>query len=309
LHEGKSLLLAVQQYRWNYNVVRQSVTIAKEDLKPEVNPWLQHYGIEVDPAILMDNNHQSLTLRDADNPLSALTGGGVTLNLPLHITIPQDNMNRQVSVTSRLSPLFYLWGNALRLQTETLAQKQLTSTVLFSTSPRSWTVPPETQLTSAHLQPPAQGQQRPLAVLVRGQFPDVFAGQTRPAWPPAPATPGMPPQPPPAADDTPVAELKPAVGKLLLVGNAQMFHRNFLAGGNMDFFLNSVDALTLGDDIIQVRGKKQLDRSMTKPSPGARQFWKFVNLGLVNGLIAIVGVGSMLLRRRARAAYTMAQSA
>jgi ABC-2 type transport system permease protein len=308
LHEGKSLLLAVQQYRWNYNVVRQSVTIAKEDQKPEVNPWLSHYGLEIDPAILMDINHQSLTIRDADNPLSALTGGGVTLNLPLHIMIPQDNMNRQVSITSRLSPLFYLWGNALRLQADVLTQKQLTSTVLFYTSPRSWTVPAETQLASAHLQPPAQGQQRPLAVLVRGQFADVFAGKERPAWPQTPPTPGMPPSPPPP-DDAPVAELKPAVGKLLLVGNAQMFHRNFLAGGNLDFFLNSVDALTLGDDIIQVRGKKQLDRSMSKPSTATRNFWKFVTVWLVNLLIAFLGIGTMFMRRRARAAYTMAQSA
>lgn len=308
LHEGKSLLLAVQQYRWNYNVVRQSVSIAKEDQKPEVNPWLSHYGVEIDPAILLDINHQSLTIRDADNPLSALTGGGMTLNLPLHIMIPQDSMNRQVSITSRLSPLFYLWGNALRLQADVLTNKQLTSTVLFSTSPRSWTVAPETQLASAHLQPPAQGQQRPLAVLVSGQFPNVFAGKERPAWPPPPPTPGMPPSPPPPPDEAPDPEFKPAAGKLLVVGNAQMFHRNFLAGGNLDFFLNSVDALTLGDDIIHVRGKKQVDRSISKPSPATRQFWKFVTVWLVNLLIALLGIGTMLIRRRSRAAYTLAQS-
>jgi ABC-type uncharacterized transport system involved in gliding motility auxiliary subunit len=101
----------------------------------------------------------------------------------------------------------------------------------------------------------------------------------------------------------------PAPGKLLVVGNAQMFHRNFLVGGNLDFFLNGVDALTLGDDIINVRSKKQVNRTISKPSSSARQFWKFVNLGLVNMLIAALGIGSALLRRRARAAYTAAPSA
>ena len=61
----------------------------------------------------MDVNHQSLTIRNADNPLAAMLGGGITLNLPLHIVVPQDTMNPTRSITSHLSPLFYLWGSAL----------------------------------------------------------------------------------------------------------------------------------------------------------------------------------------------------
>jgi hypothetical protein len=94
---------------------------------------------------------------------------------------------------------------------------------------------------------------------------------------------------------------------LLVVGDAQMLHRSFLAVGTW-FFPQSIDALALGDDIINVRGKKQLDRTMSKPSATAREVWKFVNLGLINLLIAALGVGSAVLRRRARAAYTAAQT-
>jgi ABC-type transport system involved in multi-copper enzyme maturation permease subunit/ABC-type uncharacterized transport system involved in gliding motility auxiliary subunit len=307
LHEGKSVLLAVQNHRWNYNVVRNAVSVTKQDENPEVNPWLTQYGIEIDPRILMDVNHQSLTIRHADNPLAALLGGGVTLNLPLHIVVTQSTMNPEISITSRLSPLFYLWGSALTLQPEVLKQHQLNATVLFSSSPKAWSVPGDTSLTAATLQPPATGQQQyPLAVFVRGQFPDLYSGKERPAWPQPPSQPGMPP--PPAPEDAPASEPQPAPGKLLVVGNAQMLHRNFLGGGNLDFFLNSVDALALGDDIINVRGKKPIDRTMSKPSATARQFWKFVNLGLVNLLIAAIGLGSAVLRRRARAAYTTAQT-
>jgi ABC-type uncharacterized transport system involved in gliding motility auxiliary subunit len=252
----------------------------------------------------MDINHQSLTVREADNVMSALLGSGVTLNLPMHIMIPQDAMNRKVSITSNLSPLFYLWGSALKLQPDVMTRHQLQHEVLFSTTPRAWTVAPEAQLTPADLQPPAQGQQRPLAVLVRGQFPDVYAGKERPAWPPPQSAPGMPPPPP--QEDAPAAAPTPAPGKLLVVGDAQMFHRNFLSGGNLDFFLNSMDALTLGDDIINVRSKKQINRTISRPSASERQFWKFVNLGLVNILIAALGIGGALLRRRARLAYAAA---
>ncbi len=308
LHEGKSVFLAVQTYRWNYTVVRNAVSITKQDETPEVNPWLSNYGITIDPAVLMDANHQSLTVRQADNSLASLLGGGVTLNLPLHIMLTQDSMNHEVSITSNLSPLVYLWGSALALRPDVLTQHQLEHTVLLSTSPEAWTVPSDAPLTSVSLQTPASGlQQYPLAVLVRGQFPDVEAGKKRPPWPQAPQPPGMPPAPP-SAEEPPAEAPKPAPGKLLVVGNAQMFHRNFLAGGNLDFFLNSVDALTLGDDIVNVRSKKQINRTISKPSAAVRQFWKFVNLGLVNLLIATIGVGSAVVRRRSRAAYTAAQT-
>jgi hypothetical protein len=220
--------------------------------------------------------------------------------------ISQDTMNRTVSITGNLSPLFYLWGSALRLQPEMLTRHQLDYAVLFSTTPRAWTVAAEAQLTAADLQPPARGQQRPLAVLVRGQFPDVYAGTERPPWPAPQSHPGMPPTPSPQ-EEAPAAALTPAPGKLLVVGNAQMFHRNFLSGGNLDFFLNSMDALTLGDDIVNVRSKKPINRTISKPSASARQLWKFVNLGLVNILIAALGIGGALLRRRARVAYAASQ--
>ena len=306
LYEGKSVFLALQQYRWNYSVVQKAVSISKDDQKPDVNPWLSQYGIELDPTILMDVNHQSLTVRESDNLMSALLGSGMTLNLPLHMMISQDTMNRKVSITSNLSPLFYLWGSALKLQPEVLTRHQLEYTVLFSTTPRAWTVAPEVPLTAADLQPPTHGQQRPLAVLVRGQFPDGYAGTERPPWPAPQSPPGMPPTPSPQ-EEAPAAASTPAPGKLLVVGNAQMFHRNFLSGGNLDFFLNSIDALTLGDDIINVRSKKQINRTISRPSASVRQFWKFVNLGLVNILMAALGIGGALLRQRARLAYAAAQ--
>jgi ABC-2 type transport system permease protein len=95
---------------------------------------------------------------------------------------------------------------------------------------------------------------------------------------------------------------------LLVVGDVQMFHRNFLSGGNLDFFLNSVDALTLGDDIMQVRRKEPINRSISKPDPATKQLWRFVNLGLVNVVIAAIGITSAMIRRRARASYTATQS-
>jgi ABC-type uncharacterized transport system involved in gliding motility auxiliary subunit len=307
LHEGKAVLLAVQMHRWSYNLVRKAVSVTRQDEHPQVNPWLTQYGIEIDGNILMDVNHQSLTIRQTNDPLAALLGSGITLNLPLHITLPQEVMNRQVSITSHLAPLFYLWGSALKLRGETLQQHQLQHTVLFTTSPKAWLVSADAQLSAASLQPPSSGgQQYPLAILVQGQFPDVYSDTPRPPWPPPPVPQGTP-APAAAPEEAPAAPPHPAPGKLLVIGNAQMFHRGFLTGGNLDLFMNSVDALTLGDDMIHIRSKKPINRTISKPSAATRQFWKFVNLGLVNLAIAMVGVGSAIIRQRARLAYTTSQ--
>lgn len=307
LHEGKAVLLAVQMHRWSYNLVRKAVSVTRQDEHPQVNPWLTQYGIEIDGNILMDVNHQSLTIRQTNDPLAALLGSGLTLNLPLHITLPQEVMNRQVSITSHLAPLFYLWGSALKLRGETLQQHQLQHTVLFTTSPKAWLVSADAQLSAASLQPPSSGgQQYPLAILVQGQFPDVYSDTPRPPWPPPPVPHGTP-APAAAPEEAPAAPPHPAPGKLLVIGNAQMFHRGFLTGGNLDLFMNSVDALTLGDDMIHIRSKKPINRTISKPSAATRQFWKFVNLGLVNLAIAMVGVGSAIIRQRARLAYTTSQ--
>ena len=273
LHEGKSVFLAVQQYRWNYTLGRQDVSITQEPQHPAVNDWLQHYGLAVDPAVLMDVNHQAMTVHDTDTLVDALVGSGVTLDLPLHMTIPQQAMNAAVSITSRLAPLFYLWGSALNLQPDVLHDHGLDATVLFATSPRAWRVPSDAELTADNLEPPSTGHQYPLAVLVEGRFPP--------------------------ANGSPAPDASP--GKLIVVGNAQMFHRNFLIGGNADLFLNSIDALTLGEDLIHVRGKKHLDRTISQPTPAARRFWKFATVGGTNLLVASIGVIVALTRRRRQA--------
>ncbi|MCY4584271.1 MAG: hypothetical protein OXE50_15975, partial [Chloroflexi bacterium] len=224
------------------------------------------------PGILMDVNHQAMTVHATDTLVDALVGSGITLDLPIHITIPQQSMNTDLSITSRLSPLFYLWGSALTLQPEVLYGNGLEATALFSTSSRAWSVPSDAELAPDNLEPPITGQQYPLAVLVEGQFPPVNGAS--------------------AADGSP--------GKLVIVGNAQMFHRNFLIGGNTDLFLNSIDALTLGEDLIHLRGKKRIDRTISQPSPDVRRFWKFATVGGANLLVAAIGGIVALSRRRRR---------
>ncbi|HIJ65706.1 MAG TPA: hypothetical protein HPP77_07110, partial [Candidatus Hydrogenedentes bacterium] len=102
----------------------------------------------------------------------------------------------------------------------------------------------------------------------------------------------------------------PAPGKLVLLGCSEMFRRNFIQqGGAMDLFMNSVDGLTLGEDLIHVRGKKPVNRTIDKPSAASRRLWKVVNYALASTTIAAIGIVVAVLRRRARNAYAMKYAA
>lgn len=305
LVSGKNVVLAVQNYEWEYRVTPEgNLNLTKREQNPQINDLLNQYGLGVSTDILMDVNKVPLTIRSSANPLEMLMGGGTTVSLPMHMLINNTTMDSSAPITNRLSTVFYLWGSALELNKDELSKYGLDAKVVMSTSPRAWTVAADKKLTDADIRDPEQGQQYPLMAVVSGQFPDAYKDKPRPAWPPAAPMPGMPPEPPQPEDgETPPTTPKP--GKLVLLGCSQMFNKNFIQGSNLDLFLNCVDAVTLGDDIVSVRGRKPIDRAITKPTDGQRRTWKFVNYAAVNMVIAGIGVTSAAARRRSRNAYTM----
>lgn len=302
---GKPVVLAVQTYEWNYRATRNGINLEKREEKPEINPLLKEYGLEVSDDILMDSNKVPLTIQDQNNPLAAMLGGGQTVNLPTHILVNNSSMTPDTSITSRLANVFYLWGTALKLDQDTLKKYGLDAKVLMTTTNTAWTVPKDAPLSGDSFEAPTSGlQQYPLAVMVTGQFPDAYKDKPRPEWPEEPSMPGQPPKPP-TPEEGEAKPITPAPGKMILMGCSEMFRKNFIQGGNLDLFMNCVDALTLGDELVNVRSRKPIDRTIDRPSAATRTLWKGVNYGLATVIIAAIGIVTSALRRRARNAYTM----
>jgi ABC-type uncharacterized transport system involved in gliding motility auxiliary subunit/ABC-type transport system involved in multi-copper enzyme maturation permease subunit len=305
LASGKSVLLAVQDYLWDYRTTHEGITMSRRDENPQINPLLEQYGLGVDDDLLMDVNNFPLTIRSSD-PLQNLLGG-TPIPSPMHIEVTSDGMDTETSITNRLGFITYLWGTALTIDEEELKKHGLEARVIMHTSDSAWSVPAEAPLTQASLEPPAEGDRYPLMALVTGQFPDVYKDQERPEWPPPPPPrPGMPPQPQSNEPEGPAEPLTPAPGKLVLLGASQMFRSDFLQRSNADLFLNSIDAITLGDELVNVRSRKLVDRTISKAKIDKQvNLWKFINYVLVSLVIITVGVVVTLVRRQSRNAYTM----
>lgn len=307
LHAGKSVVMAVQQYEWDYQATRDGNRISRRDENPEVNALLENYGLKVSDDVLMDINHVTLNVQSqAGGLFGALMGQ--PFNLPTHILVNNTSMNQDTSITNRLAAILYLWGTAIELDDDKLNENSLEVDTLMYTSDHAWSVAKDAPLTQASFEPPASGEPYPLMVWAKGQFPDAFAGQERPAWPKPQQQPGAPPPPETDDEEPPAPAVTPAPGQLVLMGCSQMFRKNFLQAANLDLFLNSVDAITLSEHLVNVRGTKPIDRVIDKPSKRQRTLWQLANYGLANLIIACIGIGFFVIRRRARNAYTVVQA-
>lgn len=303
LRSGKSVILAVQSYTMDYGGGQRGIQVTSQSVPHGVNELLEAYGLKVSDEFLMDLQHETLSIQTGRSlgPFQMST----PVKLPTHILLTGESANPDVSISNRLSSIFYLWGAPLEVDEDQLEENELQATPLLFSGPQSWTVPFRAgELRREDIAPPEEFEPgKPLAVLVEGQFPDAFEGQERPAWPKPPTMPGQPP-PPEDPEEAPAAELPARPARLLLVGCGMMWQDNFLpSGGNMPFFLNSVDALTLGEELIHVRTKTKVDRLIPKLSRAKKSWYHFFVIGLAPIVLAAFGIARLGLRRRVKDAY------
>ena len=299
LVEGKDVIMGVQNYKFDYMPQRGAgIRVMPQQNKPQVNDLLAHYGLAVNDEILMDNNQEMLSI-----PTQQTIGGFLTatvqtpVKLPIQIKITDQEMNGDVSITNRVGALLYLWGSSLNIDKQKLAELGLTDQVLFSSSNQSWTIPfGSTPLSPADIdmkQHDDVGSQ-PLAVMVSGQFPNAYADTPPPAWPGQADS----------AKATQAENIEAKPGKLILIGAGEMFTDQIIqAAGNGLLLLNSVDAMLLGDDLVNVRTKQMTDRYIEETSAASKVFWRFFVIVLIPLILIAIGIARFIMRRNRRETY------
>ncbi|MFA5168098.1 MAG: Gldg family protein [Candidatus Omnitrophota bacterium] len=307
LCRGGSVFMAVQNYEFNYKPLETGIVeLVPSEKNPAVNDLLSTWGFQVDTDILADEQNEAITLSGGGR--ASHLGISFPVKLPIQILLTDSEMNAQTSITARLSAFFYLWGSALKIDQEKIKTQGLKVQTLLHSSKRSWTVP----FKSGSMMPQALERVAksvsgpfPLAVLAEGQFADVFKNRKMPEW-----TPEVPAG---ATSSDPAKEVKKRKmsesfqakpGKLLLIGVATPFQKQLIQnGGHLNFFLNAMDVLTLGDALIGIRSKGQVSRALPKVSAPAKVAWRLFVMFLVPGLIALSGFGRAYLRRRTKQLY------
>jgi ABC-type uncharacterized transport system involved in gliding motility auxiliary subunit len=84
-----------------------------------------------------------------------------------------------------------------------------------------------------------------------------------------------------------------------VVANARFINDNYTEiPGNIEFFLNAVDWFTWGKDLIGIRSRMVLDRTLPFLSEQQKTAIKFANLGAVPILLALFGIIRFYIRKK-----------
>ncbi|MBI3312698.1 MAG: Gldg family protein [Candidatus Omnitrophica bacterium] len=305
LVEGGSLFMAVQNYDYQYQAASGTLEVIPTPKNAGVNALIGEWGFEAEEKILADEQNDIINI--AGGTAFGVIPVTIPVRLPIQILIPSSQMNPDLSITSRLGALFYLWGAPLVLNDEKIKSQNLKVEKLFESSPKSWTVSFQPWTFSPeNLEPNADSKigPFPLAVMAEGQFKNIYEGKPVPDWQelPKPET----PQPgtesaasQPVKAEGKIETLKPAPGKFILTGAATMFQKRLVqSGGHLNFLINSMDILTLGDELISIRAKQPVDRSLGFVSPAAKVGWRFVVTLLIPFIIGAFGAFRILYRHR-----------
>ncbi len=294
---GKNAVFAIQNYKFNYMPQGgMGIQVMAEPNRSGINSLLENYGVVVSEDILMDESHEVLSI-----PVRQTFGGFLSamvetpVKLPIQVKVTDNSMNQNLSITNRTAGLLYLWGTALKPDKGKIEQIGLKAETLLNSSPKTWTVPFSGGFISGEDIDPKKHEligPQPLGMLLTGQFPDVTSGKAVPQWPGDTS----------AAVTAPPVTQKPA--KVAIYGCGEMFADNVIgAFGNALLMLNTVDALTLGEDLINVRSKMITQRFIKETSAATKMFWRFVVVGLVPVILIAVGIVRFMMRRQRREIY------
>ena len=296
LRRGGSVVVAAQATMYNYNPgPRGGFQI---DVRPQtlgINDLTSSYGVRIDDRLLMDEQMATLAI-----PRTAVVGGmrfqmSEPVQAPMQIRVMGESIHRDLPFTAGVPELLYLWGNQVVVDSTSLAQKGLKATTVFTGSPKAWVVDKTSgAIEKEDLDPAAHPLlDKPLlAVLLEGTFPDPWAGKPAPEWPRAGADSSARP---PAVPDTAAA----APGRLVVIGCSKLFEEMLLdQAGHAALLLNTVDALTLGSDLISIRSKNAETRTFGLVSDGKKLAFRVINMALVPVLLVGLGLGNWARRRR-----------
>lgn len=306
LRRGGSVVVATQSTVYDYNPGPNggfNINVRPQTLG--INDLISKWGVRIDTQALMDGQMATLAI-----PRTANIGGlrfqmSEPVQAPMQIRVMGDAIRRDLPFTAGVGELLYLWGNRVDVDADAVDADGLTATTIFSGSGETWTVDkPSGALDTADLSPDGHTlhDSPPLAVLLEGVFPDPFEGQDEPEWPGAAADSADAEEPAAEAG----AEGPPQPGRLLVIGCSKLFEEMLLSqAGHGLFLLNTVDALTLGDDLISIRSKNFDARTFGEVSDAKKFTFRFVNMALIPLLLIVVGFALRQRRLREAREYKM----
>jgi ABC-type uncharacterized transport system involved in gliding motility auxiliary subunit len=311
IHNGVRIILGAQQY--NYQITPSEpgeFDVQGMTTRININNLIKNYGFELDDQMFMDRSSAYIQI-----PVYNTRSMGMfqikeqrltPVTKPIIIKINPENINPNLSISNKIMDLFYLFGGRMLIDKDLMKENDQSYKVLFTSSNYCWTKVSR-GFGPVDVSPPVSSDEilkrQPLAIFVEGKFKAKYTEGNIPKWP----------KTPPYAkdeDDEEDEEEEPDVpteitgdsraNKIIAFGSSNIFKSDILqaAVSHRTLLLNSIDALTLGDELINIRSKNIVARRIkTTSSVG-----KAVSKGFVIWFtpIVFVAIGIVLNIKRKR---------
>ena len=275
VHDGVRIVLAAQQFNYRISPSRQhpgDFDLMGMPTRVNINSLTKNYGFEIDNKIFMDKSTAYIQV-----PVYQTRNMGIfqireqryePVTKPVIIKVNNENINKNVSISNKLGELFYMYGTRLLVHEDILKENNLKYRTLFTSSDYSWTREGYGWGTIDESLPSEEDvlRHQPLGILVEGKFKSKYAGGVIPKWKKESGSEddGS------AEPDSLPSEItgEPKENKIIAMGCANLFKNDVLGAvmGHKALLLNCVDALTLGDELINIRSKNIVARRIRATS-------------------------------------------
>jgi len=305
VHQGVRIIIGGQQN--NYQI-SPSRTPGEFDLRGmpsrlNINTLTKNYGFEFDDKMFMDQSAayiQVPTYQTRKMGMFQIQQQRMEpVTKPVLIRVNAGNINSKLSISNKIREIFYIYGGRLLVHDNILKDSQLTSNTLFTSSNVSWTRSGY-GYGAVDVSPPPQEnilRYQPLSIFIKGKFKPMYADQNIPKWP---AEPGK---------DTESFEEEEMPSEIvgdskenmiIAFGCTNIFKSDVLqsVSSHNALLLNSVDALTLGEELINIRSKNIVARRLKDTSSVEKAIVKAVVVWVVPVLFVALGFYLNIRRRK-----------
>jgi gliding-associated putative ABC transporter substrate-binding component GldG len=272
-------------------ITMQPQTLQGTPLATGLNDLIEHYGVKLGNNLIAD-------IRFHDNV--RLQQGFVTVvqSYPYFIKIAKANFSKEHAVTSQLEVLTLPWTSSLEiLNKESIKATPLAKTSEFGRSSQGvYNLRPGTPIPQIDL------QAYTVAAAVEGKFTSFYADKEIPTVASTADSDGendndttTPTQD--EVERTTITES--AETQIIVIGTAEFLTQ--LNPNGVEFFLNSIDWLTLGETLIGIRSHTITNRPLKEDiSSFTKNFIKYMCTIGIPLLIVIFGLIRYFLRRRVK---------
>jgi gliding-associated putative ABC transporter substrate-binding component GldG len=269
---------------------------------PKILDLLEHYGARIDKSLVLDASCGQVQIPQQVGPFQM----NVAVPYPFIVRINPDGFNKKNPSVSGLGQMIFPWISPVSLLVDNVDSAKGTGavkgTVLIQSSPKSWVdvgpaynIYPQQEWNTLFSQKQSILKRQNLVLYLTGNFKSYFADK------PIPPKSGAGNAAPSPEDANRVIEKENVKRHLVVVGDSRFLTAEHAAPGNVAWLLNTADWLSLDENLISIRSRTLVDRSIKndKLEPGSSysNAIRFTNILLMPVLAIILGL-IIFLRRR-----------